>query len=328
MRLKVLGSAAGGGFPQWNCACSNCRRLRAGKFRGCPRSQTQLAFTTNNKIWFLLSASPDLRTQILAEPELCPKNHRDTSVANATSSGDSPIGGVFLPGADVDSVAGLLHLREFQSYFIFATPAVQRILQKENRIFRVLDRAVPPVKWVSLSSKGRLGCHLDEEPGAAPEFLCTTVPLGGAYPDHVSEELARSLPPEEATSGFVIHQGDKRIFYAPSIPAGAKASASSASANWHSLTENSNASFIDGTFWSDDELIQTGRSKKTARQIGHTPLSGPDGLLEQYPRSTKGRRILIHINNTNPILDEDSRQHRAVLDAGFEIAYDGMEFDL
>jgi pyrroloquinoline quinone biosynthesis protein B len=328
MRVKILGSAAGGGFPQWNCACGNCQRVRAGKFHGRPRSQTQLAFTTNNKIWFLLSASPDLRAQILAGPELCPKTDRNGPVASAASSPESPIGGVFLPSADVDSVAGLLHLREFQSFFIFATPAVQRILQKENRIFRVLDRAVPPVKWVSLSGKGRLGCHLDEEPGAAPEFLCTTVPLGGAYPDYVSEELSRTLPPEEATSGFVIHQGEKRIFYAPSIPANSGSSASSVAANWHSLTENSDVSFIDGTFWSDDELIQTGRSKKTARQIGHTPLSGPGGMLEQYPKNTKGRRVLIHINNTNPILDEDSRQHRAVLDAGFEIAYDGMEFDL
>jgi len=143
MRVKVLGSAAGGGFPQWNCVCSNCQRVRADKFRGRPRSQTQLAFTTNDRIWFLLSASPDLRAQILAASELCPKIDRGSSISNATSSPESPIGGVFLPGADVDSVAGLLHLREFQSFFIFATPGVQRILQKENRIFRVLDRGRP-----------------------------------------------------------------------------------------------------------------------------------------------------------------------------------------
>ena len=225
-----------------------------------------------------------------------------------------------MPSADVDSIAGLLHLREFQSFFVFATPSVQRILQKENRVFRVLERADPPVKWVALSSKSRLGCHLEEEPGSAPEFLCTTVPLGGAYPDYVSEELERVLVPDEATSAFVIHQGDKRVFYAPSIPTNAQA--------WLSAMENSDAAFVDGTFWSDDELSQTGRSKKTAREIGHVPLSGPGGMLEQYPKSTKGRRILIHMNNTNPILDENSPQHRAVLDAGFEIAYDGMELEL
>ncbi len=323
MRVKVLGSAAGGGFPQWNCACGNCQRFREGKFHGRARSQTQLAFMTNNKVWFLLSASPDLRTQMIATPELCPGRGARNG---APSAAESPLGGVFLPSADVDSVAGLLHLREFQPFFVFATPAVRRILQQENRIFRVLERADPPVKWVALSSKGRLGCHLEEEPGAAPEFLCTTVPLGSEYPDYVSEELERVLAPEEATSGFVIHQGDKRLFYAPSVPADVPVS--STSGGWRSWVENSDAAFLDGTFWSDDELIATGRSKKTAREIGHTPLSGPDGLLQLYPRNSKGRRILIHINNTNPILDEDSPQHRAVLDAGFEIAYDGMELEI
>jgi pyrroloquinoline quinone biosynthesis protein B len=326
MRIKVLGSAAGGGFPQWNCGCSNCQRVRTGKLHGRARSQTQLAFTTNDQVWFLLGASPDLRSQLVAAPELCPGAKSKTK-ASVADNEESPIGGVFIPSADIDSSIGLLHLREFQSFFIFATPAIQRILQKENRVFRVLERADPPVKWVALSSKGRMGCHLEEEPGSAPEFLCTTVPLGGAYPDYVSEELRRTLPAEEATSGFIIHQGDKRFFCAPSIPAGNRPAAPSGT-NWKSWIENCDASFLDGTFWSDDELIKTGRSKKTAREIGHTPLSGAEGLLEQYPKSSKGRRFLIHINNTNPILDEDSPQHRAVLDAGFEIAYDGMELEL
>ncbi len=325
MRVKVLGSAAGGGFPQWNCTCTNCQRLRAGDLRGRARSQTQLAFTTNSKIWFLLSASPDLRTQITAAPEFSPEpalnvDQKSKSPDSARVSAGSPIGGVFLPSADVDSVAGLLHLREFQTFFVFATPAVQRILQKENVIFRVLERANPPVKWVSLSAKGRLGCHLEEDPAAAPEFLCTTVPLGGAYPDYVSDELLRTLAPEESSSAFVMHQGDKKLFYAPSI--------SGKSDAWQSWAENCDVSFLDGTFWSDDELIRTGRSDRTARQIGHLPLAGRDGLLQQSPKNVKGRRILIHVNNTNPILDEDSPEHRAVLNAGFEIAWDGMEVKL
>jgi pyrroloquinoline quinone biosynthesis protein B len=125
----------------------------------------------------------------------------------------------------------------------------------------------------------------------------------------------------------VIHKGDKKIFYAPAIPAETKTANGHAGA-WSSWIENSDASFVDGTFWSDDELIKTGRSKKTARQIGHVPLSGPGGMLEQYPKNIKGRKILIHINNTNPILDEDSPQHHALLDAGFELAYDGMELEI
>src|SRR5712671_2332238 len=127
MRVKILGSAAGGGFPQWNCACANCRRVRQGTLRGRARTQTQIAFSPDPdaKAWFLVSASPDLRTQILATPELSPQPKSETH---------SPIAGVFLPSADVDSVMGLLHLREFQSFFVFAAAATQRILKKESKI--------------------------------------------------------------------------------------------------------------------------------------------------------------------------------------------------
>lgn len=311
MRVKVLGSAAGGGFPQWNCPCPNCSALRHGKLKGRPRTQTQIIFSVDSRIWFLLCASPDLRQQVLATPELTPPEN---------ASCPSPIGGVFLPSADVDSVMGLLHLREFQSFFVFSTRGVQCVLQKENRIFRVLERASPPVKWQTLVAKGRLGCHLSEDSSGPADFICTTVPVGGGYPDYASEETIRAVPPEDASVGFVMEQGEKRLFFAPSL--------SGSSAMWKSAAESANATFIDGTFWSDDELMRTGRSKKTAHEIGHLPLSGPDGLLKQFPANAKGRKILIHINNTNPILDEKSAEHRAVLDAGFEIAYDGMEFEL
>jgi pyrroloquinoline quinone biosynthesis protein B len=318
MRVKVLGSAAGGGFPQWNCGCQNCQRFRAGKFRGRARTQTQLAFTTNSKDWFLLGASPDLRTQLVASPEFFVEVAPGAPSSHAKPG--SPVAGVFLPSADVDSVAGLLHLREFETFFVFATSAVQQILQKENSMFRVLQRADPPVNWVTLSSKSRLGCHLQQDPGAAPEFFCATIPLGVVYPDYVSEALARALPPDESSSGFVLQRGSTKVFFAPSISAKSEA--------WRFWVENSDVSFLDGTFWSDHELIATGRSKKTAREIGHLPLSGEGGLLETCPSSGQGRRILIHINNTNPILDENSPEHRAVLEAGFEVAYDGMDVQL
>ena len=313
MRIKILGSAAGGGFPQWNCACANCSGIREGSLHGCARTQTQVAFSPDpeGKVWFLVCASPDLRAQILATPELAPQAKAETH---------SPIAGVFLPSADVDSVMGLLHLREFQSFFVFAAAAVQRILKKENKIFGVLDRADPPVQWQVLSSKGRLGCHLAESPGEAPAFVCVTMPLGGSYPDYVSEELQRTLSPDEAAVGFVFEQKNKSVFIAPSL--------SGRNSEWTKPAASSDLVLIDATFWSDDELIKTGRSKKTAREIGHLPLSGSSGLLEQFPQSARGRRVLIHINNTNPILDEDSSEHRAALDAGFEIAYDGMEFEL
>ena len=311
MRVKVLGSAAGGGFPQWNCHCSNCSGLRRGKLKARPRTQTQIAFSLDSKVWFLLCASPDLRQQVLSTPEFAPP---------ADDSSPWPIGGVFLPNADVDSVMGLLHLREFQSFFVFATHGVQCVLQKENKIFRVLERSDQQVKWQTLSSKGRLGCHFSEDSSGPPDFICDTVPLGGSYPDYVSEQMLRALAYDEAAVGFVMQQEGKGFFFAPSL--------SGTSAMWKSAAETSDVTLIDGTFWSDDELARTGRSKKTAREIGHLPLYGPGGLLEQFPANTKGRKILIHINNTNPILNQESAEHRAVLDAGFEIAYDGMEFNL
>jgi pyrroloquinoline quinone biosynthesis protein B len=313
MRVKILGSAAGGGFPQWNCACANCRGLREGILRSHARTQTQIAFSPDPdaKVWFLVSASPDLRTQIVATPELAPQSGSETH---------SPVAGVFLPSADVDSVMGLLHLREFQSFFVFSAAAVQRILKKDNKIFGVLERADPPVQWQVLSSKGRLGCHLSESPGEAPAFVCVTMPLGGSYPDYVGEEVQRNLSPDEAAIGFVFEEKGKSVFIAPSL--------SGRNPEWTKAAASSDLVLIDGTFWSDDELIKTGRSKKTAREIGHLPLSGSNGLLEQFPQGAAGRKVLIHINNTNPILDEDSPEHRAALDAGFEIAYDGMEFEL
>ncbi|HET7105219.1 MAG TPA: MBL fold metallo-hydrolase [Candidatus Acidoferrum sp.] len=311
MKIKILGSAAGGGFPQWNCACRNCSGLRSGKIHAKPRTQTQIAFSPDDRVWFLIGASPDLRSQILSNPELAP---------NQAVPGSTPIAGVFLPSADVDSVMGLLHLREFQNFFVFSTAAVQRALKSENRIFKVLDRADPPVHWQVLSSTGRLGCHLSESPGESPAFVCNTIPLGGSFPDYVSDEFLRTASPEDATLGLLFEQDGKKLFLAPSL--------SGQHAEWQKLAASADITLIDGTFWSDDELKLTGRTSKTAREIGHLPLSGPDGLLAKFPADATGRKILIHINNTNPILDESSAEHRAVLDAGFEIAYDGLTISL
>ena len=311
MHIKILGAAAGGGFPQWNCACRNCAGLRKGTLRGQARTQTQIAFSPDGQAWFLICASPDLRSQIVATPELSPAPDKP---------GRSPIGGVFLPSADVDSVMGLLHMREFQNFFVFATAGAQRLLKGENRIFRVLDRAEPSVQWQTLSSKGRLGCHLSENPGEAPTFVCSTLPLGGCYPDYASDEFRRGVVQEDCCIGFLFETSGKKVFIAPSL--------SGRNSEWAKLATSADVTLIDGTFWSDDELQQTGRTRKTAREIGHLPLSGPDGLLVQYPKEAAGRKILIHINNTNPILDEDSAEHRAVLEAGIEIAYDGLDIAL
>ena len=311
MLIRILGSAAGGGFPQWNCACQNCFGLRNGTLRSAARSQTQLAFSPDGAVWFLLGASPDLRAQILAAPQLAPPDGEPTS---------TPIGGVFLTSADVDSLMGLLHLREFQSFFLFATPAIQKILQTENRIFDVLHRADPPVQWQSLSPGARLACRFGEDPAAPPTFICSPLSVGGSFPDYLSTELRRSLPSQESVIALRFEQSGKSFFFAPSLP--------EISGEWLKAASASDIAFLDGTFWSDDELIATGRAHRTAREMGHLPLSGRDGLLAQLPSDSTARKILIHINNTNPILDENSAEHRAVREAGFEIASDGMEFSL
>jgi len=225
-----------------------------------------------------------------------------------------------LTSADVDSIAGLLHLREFQPLHIYATPSIRRIVLEENRIFHVLERSTPPAVWhdVPLDTWFPLGAA--NSTGGEPSVRCRMVPVGSAYPDYVSADLRRSLPPGEAVIGLVLAQGGKQFFYAPALPG--------CSEEWKEWARSSDLCLVDGTFWGENELISAGVGSKTARAIGHVPLSGAGGLLEEFGSEKRGRRVLIHINNTNPILDEDSPEHREVRDAGWEIAYDGMEFDL
>jgi len=311
MQIRILGSAAGGGFPQWNCGCRNCSELRAGTLNATTRSQTQLAFSPDGSVWFLLGASPDLRSQIIATPQLAPPS---------TGTTGTPIGGVFLSSADLDSIMGLLHLREFQSFFIFATPSIQRIIKSENRIFDVHHRADPPVRLQNLTPGARLSCRFGYDPSAPPSFICTPTSLGCDYPDFISTELRRNLPPQESVVALRFEQSGKSFCYAPCLSDG--------SAEGMKVAATSNIAFLDGTFWTDDELIELGRGQKTAREMGHLPISGRNGLLEQFPADSDCRKVLVHINNTNPILNEDGDEHRVVREAGFEVAYDGMDFTL
>jgi pyrroloquinoline quinone biosynthesis protein B len=310
MRVKVLGSAAGGGFPQWNCGCPNCGGLRNGTLKACPRTQAQVAVSSDPLHWFLLNASPDLRQQIFATPEL----------SVAPSSLASPISTILLTSADVDCVMGLLHLREFQPLHIYSTLSVRRILTEENSLFRVLARSNPPVRWDSLSLDRIIPLAPPTSPGAKDGLFCKAVPLFGGFPDYVSDSLKASLPSEEAVIGLQLVHKEKRLFYAPSF--------SGLGEDWQRSVDESDLALLDGTFWKDDELIQAKRSRRTARDMGHLPLSGERGMLKRPFRLGKTRRVIIHINNTNPVLNEESPEHRAVREAGWEIAYDGMEFNL
>ncbi|HTW24327.1 MAG TPA: pyrroloquinoline quinone biosynthesis protein PqqB [Candidatus Baltobacteraceae bacterium] len=304
MRVKVLGSAAGGGFPQWNCGCANCVRVRQKSAQGMSRTQAQLAVTADNQSWFLLNASPDLRQQILATAELAP----------AAGERGSPIAGVVLTSADVDAVVGLLHLREFHRFRIYATSGVRRILTETNSMFRVLERSKPPVEWCDLA--GGKETLLDRRSGLA----CTAVALEGEYPDYVDASLRKALARNEAVIGLAVACGGKSMFFAPGLPG--KSSA------WKARAVASDLVFLDGTFWSDDELIAIRGSGKSAREMGHPPLSGNVGLIDELRLETRPRKVSIHINNTNPILNEESAERREMQKAGWEIARDGMEFVL
>jgi pyrroloquinoline quinone biosynthesis protein B len=304
MKIKVLGSAAGGGFPQWNCGCSNCDRARRGLSGFRPRTQAQVAVSGSPASWILLNASPDLRQQLLRDPDFAP-------VANSRAT---PVSTIVLTSADVDSVVGLFHLREFQPLRVLATPAVLRILTEENSLLRCLERSSPPVRWEPLAFDRKI---------SVGGLACKAIPLGGDYPDYVSAPLRKSLAPEEAVIGLALGHDEKNFFYAPSI--------SGQSSDWKCCANDADLALLDGTFWTDNELIEVRGSGKTAREIGHVPLSGAGGLLEQLAQSAAAptsRRVLIHLNNTNPVLDEASDAHRAVRDAGLEVAYDGMEIDL
>ncbi|MBV8550954.1 MAG: pyrroloquinoline quinone biosynthesis protein PqqB [Acidobacteriaceae bacterium] len=314
MHVRVLGAAAGGGFPQWNCSCSNCRRLRQGSLHGAPRSQAQLAISADGEDWFLLNASPDLRYQIESFPSLHP---RPATVRH------SPINGVVLTSAELDAALGLLLLRESQPLIVYATDAVRQLLVDDNNFFGVLRRRPDQVEWRSITPG--VPFELKSIRGTATSIRCTAVSTGGTFPGHVPPQRARGLDPSGAVIGLFIEHAARRIAFFPG--------ARTVEPEWLKQMSDCDAIFFDGTFWSDDELIRlqdhgSESQAKTARQMGHSPVFGPRGTLEKFSTLNGHRKIFIHINNTNPMLDEDSPEYRYARSSGWELAFDGMELSL
>jgi len=314
MLVKVLGTAAGGGFPQWNCSCRNCRAMREGTFAGPPRSQAQLAVSADGSAWFLINASPDLRYQIESFPTLHP---------HATSFRDSPIHGIVLTSAELDASLGLLLLRESQPLTVYATEGVIRILTEDNSFCGTLRRRADQVRWRPITppdpSSSDSFC-LETIRGLSSGIRCTPLVTGGAYPGYVAPERASQLPPEQASIGLFVEHLGKKFAFIPGSP--------TAEDSWLAELEKCDAFFFDGTFWSDDELIRVQGTGKTARQMGHLPVGGPDGSLERFSHLKRPRKFFIHINNTNPMLDESGDEYRQLTAAGWELAHDGMELDL
>jgi pyrroloquinoline quinone biosynthesis protein B len=306
MKVKILGSAAGGAFPQWNCACANCRAVRAGTFHGKSRTQTQVAITDDGGSWFLLGASPDLRAQIEATPELHPHD----------GSRQSPIAGVALANADLDHVLGLLLLRELQPLHIHATASVRRILLEDNSMFRMLQRTPNQTVWTEFQSGTQF--HLSNAQGEDSSLRCQAWSLSEHYPAYVAADRRSQLAPGEASLGFFLESpSGSRLAYMPAVPQLDDALLQQ--------LDTCDVLLFDGTFWSADELIRVQGGGQTARQMGHIPV---ESTLVKLAGVRRPRKIFLHINNTNPMLDESSPEHRHVRDAGWEIAEDGWHFDL
>jgi pyrroloquinoline quinone biosynthesis protein B len=304
MHIRVLGSGAGGGFPQWNCNCHNCKRIRAGEMRGKRRTQSSIAVSGDGENWLLFNASPDIRSQLEAFPASHPRR----------GLRDSGIKAILLIDSQIDHTTGLLMLRESTVPLeIYCSEPVRRDLTTGFPLFNMLEYY----------------CRVNHHP----------VPLdGGVFTmpgiDDLSfraHALISKAPPYSPhrhdphpgdNIGVVVEQisTGRKLYYAPGLGAvEPQVSAAMAEAD---------CVLVDGTFWRNDEMGKAGIADKLALDLGHLPQSGSGGMIEVLGSATSGRKILIHINNTNPILDEDAPERKALDDAGIEVSFDGMEITL
>ena len=315
MKIRVLGSAAGGGFPQWNCNCRNCAGLRGGTVRARARTQSSIAVRGSeaqprggdqeDSSWALVNASPDILAQLRAHPDLLP----------ARAARDTAISAIVLVDGQVDHTTGLYMLREStRAWAVWCTDAVYADLTGGNPIFEVLSHYCRiEHRPVSLDD---MGFAVDGVPGVRWQAL----PVAGR-PAPYSPNRDSPVAGDNIALVITDEHSHKTALYAPGLGA--------MSETVRRAMDSAACVLVDGTFWSDDEMLRLGLSQKRGRDIGHLALSGPGGMLEwlgRLPDTT--RRILIHINNTNPILDEDSPQRAELGRRGIEVAWDGMEIDL
>ena len=306
MKIRVLGSAAGGGFPQWNCNCPNCAGLRRGTLRGRARTQSSIAVAdSTDASWVLVNASPDILAQLQANPVLQPgRAVRDTAIV-----------GIVLVDGQVDHTTGLYMLREAtRPWRIWCTDSTYADLTRGNPVLNVLshycgvERQAIDVGGTPFTVEG------------VPGLRWRALPVA-SKPAPYSPNREHPVPGDNIALAITDEVSGRSALYAPGL-------GEIDDAVWNAMTAAS-CVLVDGTFWTDDEMIQLGVSKKRARDIGHLPQSGPGGMLEwlgRLPPST--RKVLIHINNTNPILDEDSPQRAELARRGVEVASDGMEIVL
>jgi pyrroloquinoline quinone biosynthesis protein B len=307
MRIRILGSAAGGGVPQWNCRCGNCAAARAGSPDVRPRTQSSVAVSADGRAWFLLNVSPDVRQQVLAFPELGP--------AEGEQRGTAIVGCVLTDG-ELDHTAGLLLLREGGPFAVYCTATVRRWLNRSFPVEPILAGfANPP--WCDLPLDAPVDLRLPD--GAPSGLRVRAFDLDPHVPRFVKDEAAPAagsvvgLQVEDAGTGA-------RLVHAPCV--------ASLRGPLHRAAREADCLLIDGTFWQDDEPIRCGIGSRTARQMGHLPVSGPGGSLAWLSELPARHRVYVHINNTNPMLNERGPEHREVTGRGVRVGADGDSFEL
>ena len=307
MKILILGAGAGGGFPQWNCHCDNCRGVRDGSIKASPRTQSSIAVSANGTDWVLINASPDLRQQINHTPELWPadkQQQRGTSIRS-----------IILTDSQIDHTTGLLTLREGLPLPVYCTDVVHEDLTTAFPLFTILKHWHGGLQRHSIDTD----CTASFTPQGAeglvfnPVVLESNAPPYSSYRDKVVPGNNIGLQITDTASG-------KSLFYAPGCV--------QASPLVESMLDQASCVLFDGTLWLDDEMIQKGFSNRLGSQMGHMPVNGPDGTVSLLNRFNIDRKVLIHINNTNPVLNEDSEAHQYLTDNDIELAYDGMHITL
>ncbi|MBV8849925.1 MAG: pyrroloquinoline quinone biosynthesis protein PqqB [Methylobacteriaceae bacterium] len=298
MRIIVLGSAAGGGFPQWNCFCPNCRLAWEGDPRVRPRTQSSLAISADGNRWLLLNASPDLRQQIYANSCLHPRG----------AARQTPIAGVFLTNGDVDHLAGLLTLREQQAFTIYGSASL--LDQTKHGAFGVLNPDLVRRLPVALEAQIDMGLGFTIRPFAVP----------GKVPLYLEGESVEIGAATDTTVGVEIDCDARRAIVIPGC--------ADVTDDVLRRVEGADVLFFDGTTFTDDEMLRMGLSQKTAWRMGHCAIDGERGSLARFADSKIRRRVYTHINNSNPILLEDSPERAKVEAAGWIVAHDGLEIAL
>ncbi|MEE4279223.1 MAG: pyrroloquinoline quinone biosynthesis protein PqqB [Halieaceae bacterium] len=303
MRVRVLGSAAGGGFPQWNCNCTNCYGVRNGKLKARARTQSSIAVSMDGERWIVFNASPDIRVQLENFPAIHPRGLRGTGIQ-----------AIVLVDSQIDHSTGLLMLREGCPITVYTTDMVEQDLRTGFPILELLR------SWNGGIDHHRLAIDGSAFQVEGVERLkITAVPLSGKAPPYSPH---RHDPHPGDNIGILVEDtvDGSTLFYAPGL--------GEVDDRLLGIMQRADCLLVDGTFWQEDEMIVAGVGSKLASEMGHLPQSGEGGMIERLRGLDRPRKVLIHINNTNPILVEDSPERR-ILDAErIEVAYDGMEIDL